>query len=101
MKLQLSTCLPLIFFLLNSLGLGSTPLSYACSVKPQGMIPGKYYASCSKDYYKEIPISPPANADVSGQVENQISITNVGNVNNQINTVPPQAGTSLGDLITY
>jgi hypothetical protein len=65
------------------------------------MIPGKFYAACSKDYYKEMPISPPGNADVSGQLQNQYSITDFGKVNNQINTVAPQAGTSLGDLITY
>ena len=46
-------------------------------------------------------MSPPANAEVSGQLENQTVMTEYGNVNNQINSVTPQTGTSLGDLITH
>ena len=101
MELQLYTFISLIFLLLNSLWQGLTLKSHACNVKPQGMIPGKYYASCSKDYYKEIPMSPPANAEVSGQLENQTFMTDFGHVNNKINSVTPQTGTSSGDLIAY
>lgn len=101
--MKLSTILLLVatFLTINSLELSTTLKTHACSIKPQGMIPGKYYASCSDDNYKEIPMPSPASAGLITQPINQPSITDFTEVRIQSNTVEPQTSTTLDDLITY
>ena len=73
MKLSTTFFLFSTFLTINSLELKT----HACSIKPQGMIPGKYYASCSDDNYKEIPMPSPASAGITTEPINQPSITDL------------------------
>ena len=75
--------------------------THACSVKPQGMIPGKHYTSCSEDNYKEIPIPSHNTTNVNTVSANQQSIADFTNTNNQSNTVETHLGTTLENLIRY
>ena len=101
MKLSTTFFLFSTFLTINSLELSTTLKTHACSIKPQGMIPGKYYASCSDDNYKEIPMPSPASAGIITEPINQPSITDFTEVHTQSNTVEPQTGRTLNDLITY
>ena len=101
MKLSTTFFLLSTLLTINSLELNTTLKTHACSIKPQGMIPGKYYASCSDDNYKEIPMPSPASAGIATEPINQPSITDFTKVNTQSNTVEPQTGRTLNDLITY
>ena len=97
MKLTKIAILVPTFLALNSLELKT----HACSIKPQGMTPGKHYASCSEDNYKEIPFPSHNTTNVNTVSANQQSIADFTNINNQSNTVETHPGTTLENLIRY
>ena len=101
MKLSTTFFLVSTFLTLNSLELNTTLKSHACTIKPQGMIPGKHYASCSDDNYKEIPMPSPDSAGIITQPINQPSITDFTRVHVESNTVDTQTETTLDNFITY
>jgi len=101
MKLLTASSLASTFLILTSIELNVMPVSRACSIKPQGMIPGKYYASCSDDNYREIPIPSTTKTGITDHSINQSSAFDFHEGHIQTNNVRPQPNTSLDDLIAY